>query len=97
MQPLLGSSFPREALKQALASLAEENVYIGTSSWKYPGWCGMLYDDQRYLHRGKLAMSRFERDCLEEYSEVFRTVCLDAGYYQFPSPQYIRNLWLTGA
>ena len=44
----------------------------------------MLYDEQRYLYRGKFAESRFERDCLEEYAQIFRTVCVDAGYYQFP-------------
>jgi hypothetical protein len=43
--------------------LAEQGVYIGTSSWKYPGWCGMLYDCARYEYRGKFAKSRFKRDC----------------------------------
>jgi uncharacterized protein YecE (DUF72 family) len=52
----------------------------------------MLYEEQRYLHRGRFAESRFERDCLTEYAEIFRTVCLDAGYYRFPSPEYIRGL-----
>ncbi|MEZ5386440.1 MAG: DUF72 domain-containing protein [Prosthecobacter sp.] len=56
------------------------------------GLTGLLYDEQRYLYRGKFAESRFERDCLEEYAQVFRTVCVDASYYQFPSPQYIAGL-----
>lgn len=85
-------AFPLSDLKQALAALAERNVFIGTSSWKYPGWAGMLYDEQRYLYRGKFAESRFERDCLEEYAQIFRTVCVDAGYYQFPSPDYVGKL-----
>ena len=85
-------AFPLSHLKQALAALAERNVFIGTSSWKYPGWTGMLYDEQRYLYRGKFAESRFERDCLEEYAQIFRTVCVDAGYYQFPSPEYVGKL-----
>ena len=76
----------------ALHSLAQKDLFIGTSSWKYPGWCGQLYDEQRYLHRGKFALSRFERDCLAEYAIAFRTVCLDAGYYRFPSPDYIGGL-----
>lgn len=84
--------FPLEALKSALQRLADANVFIGTSSWKYPGWCGQLYDEQRYLYRGRFAESRFERDCLAEYAGVFRTVCVDAGYYRFPSPQYIEGL-----
>ncbi|MDB6139969.1 MAG: hypothetical protein JWO94_3041, partial [Verrucomicrobiaceae bacterium] len=84
---LLGQpSFPREALRQALQALAANNVYIGTSSWKYPGWMGLLYDEQRYIWRGRFAQNRFERDCLEEYSQIFHTVCVDAGYYRFPSP-----------
>ena len=89
---LTSNMFPVLQMKQALAALAERNVFLGTSSWKYPGWTGLLYDEQRYLYRGKFAESRFERDCLEEYAQVFRTVCVDAGYYQFPSPQYIAGL-----
>lgn len=87
-----GSSFPREALAAAVQDLARRNVFVGTSSWKYPGWLGQLYDEQRYMWRGKFAESRFERECLSEYAEVFRTVCVDAGYYRFPSPQQIEGL-----
>ena len=36
------STFPREALKRAMAALAAQNIFIGTSSWKYPGWRGQL-------------------------------------------------------
>jgi uncharacterized protein YecE (DUF72 family) len=85
-------AYPVDAVRQAVASLAERNVFIGTSSWKYPGWSGLLYEEQRYLYRGKFATSRFQRDCLEEYARVFRSVCVDAGYYKFPSPQYIAGL-----
>ena len=82
----------RQQLAEASARLAESGVLIGTSSWKYPGWLGMIYDEQRYLYRGKVAKSRFEKGCLEEYGEIFKTVCVDAGYYRFPSPQYIEGL-----
>jgi hypothetical protein len=34
----------REELADKAASLAAQGVYVGTSSWKYPGWCGLLYD-----------------------------------------------------
>ncbi|HAL73357.1 MAG TPA: DUF72 domain-containing protein [Verrucomicrobiales bacterium] len=87
-----GPTLPIAALKNALHRLAEQNVFIGTSSWKYPGWKGLLYEEERYLYRGKFAESRFERECLEEYAQVFRTVCVDAGYYKFPSPKYIADL-----
>lgn len=83
---------PISAMQRALRELATQGILIGTSSWKYPGWTGLLYDEQRYLYRGRFADSRFERDCLEEYSQVFSTVCVDAGYYKFPSPEYISGL-----
>jgi len=33
----------REVLSQKLSSLADEGIYIGTSSWKYEGWLGQIY------------------------------------------------------
>ncbi len=33
----------------------------------------MLYDRARYEYRGKFAKTRFKRDCLAEYAEVFKT------------------------
>ena len=47
----------------------------------------MLYDRTRYEYRSKFAETRFKRDCLAEYGEVFKTVCVDAAYYNFPSQQ----------
>ncbi len=84
--------FDRNKLKASLASLATQGVFLGTSSWKYSGWCGMLYDQQRYIYRGRFAESRFERDCLSEYAEVFKTVCVDAAYYTFPSEKHLQGL-----
>lgn len=89
---LQAATFPVQMLRNAAEALAARQVFIGTSSWKYPGWTGLLYDEQRYLHNGKFAESRFKRHALEEYAHVFRTVCLDAGYYQFPSPEYVAGL-----
>ena len=76
------------------ASLAVQGVFIGTSSWKYPGWCGMLYDRARYEYRGKFAKTRFKWDCLAEYAEVFKTLCIDAAYYTFSSQQYLEGMVL---
>ena len=84
--------FDREQLKQSAVKLAASGVFVGTSSWKYPGWRGMLYDESRYLWRGKVAESRFEKNCLTEYGEVFKTVCVDAAYYAFPSVKYLEGL-----
>lgn len=79
-------------MKQKLLDLAVQGVFVGTSSWKYPGWCGVLYDRARYEWRGKFAESRFNKHCISEYAEVFKTVCVDAAYYTFPSQQYLEGL-----
>lgn len=65
---------------------------MGTSSWKYEGWLGALYTPARYEYRGKVARTRFERECLSEYAEVFKTVCVDAAYYTFPSVKHLTGL-----
>ena len=85
-------AFDRELLKRNAAELAARGVFIGTSSWKYTGWFGQLYTPTRYEYRGKVAKTRFERDCLSEYAEVFKTVCVDAAYYTFPSEKYLQGL-----
>ena len=85
-------AFERKMLKKTLADLAAKGVFIGTSSWKYPGWRGMVYDENRYITRGKFSVSRFERDCLAEYAETFKTVCVDAAYYRFPDHRYIEKM-----
>jgi len=85
-------AFDREHIKKAAAALAAKGVYVGTSSWKYEGWFGQLYTPSRYEYRGKVAKTRFERDCLAEYAEVFKTVSVDAAYYDFPRPDYLRKL-----
>ena len=85
-------TFSREQLADQAANLAAQGVFIGTSSWKYPGWFGMLYDRARYEYRGRFVQARFNRECLAEYAEVFKTVCVDAAYYTFPSQQYLEGL-----
>jgi uncharacterized protein YecE (DUF72 family) len=84
--------FDRNEMREVLGQLAAQGVFIGTSSWKYAGWCGQLYSPERYQWNGKLAEKRFERDCLAEYAEVFRTVCVDAAYYKFPDGPYLERL-----
>ena len=87
-----GPSVDLNALRDDLAELAARGIYVGTSSWKYPGWIGQLYDEQRYLHNGKLSLARFNRSCLEEYATVFKSVCVDAGYYAFPTERQVEGL-----
>jgi uncharacterized protein YecE (DUF72 family) len=84
--------FDRQLMAERAADLAVQGVYVGTSSWKYPGWVGQLYSSQRYEYRNKFAVTRFNRNCLREYSEVFKTVCVDAAYYTFPSARYLEGM-----
>ena len=79
-------------MKKKAAELAVSGVYVGTSSWRYEGWFGQLYTPGRYEYRGKVAKTRFERDCLAEYAEVFKTVSVDAAYYDFPRREYLQKL-----
>jgi uncharacterized protein YecE (DUF72 family) len=83
--------FPRDALAAAVSSLAEQGVYVGTSSWKYEGWMGLIYNPDRYRTHTKFSRAKFERTCLAEYAKVFKTVCLDAGFYQFPTAKMLNG------
>jgi uncharacterized protein YecE (DUF72 family) len=85
-------TFDLASYRRRLRDLAAEGIYVGTSSWKYPGWCGLVYDEQRYLTRGKFSEAKFNRECLREYAQTFSTVCVDAGYYHFPTPRYLAEL-----
>ncbi|HEV2435863.1 MAG TPA: DUF72 domain-containing protein [Verrucomicrobiae bacterium] len=85
-------AFDREQIRRKARALAARGVYIGTSSWKYEGWIEQLYTPSRYEYRGKVAQTRFERDCLAEYAEVFKTVSVDAAYYDFPRREYLHKL-----
>ncbi len=87
------SAFDREKLGRELRRLAEENILIGGSSWKYEGWLGQIYTRARYLARGRFSRKLFEQECLREYAQVFPTVCGDFAFYQFPSPLFWRKLF----
>ena len=89
------SEFDRERLRGKLAALASENVFIGTSSWKYPGWIGQIYSSQRYVVRGRFSEKRFEAECLSEYAATFPIVCGDFTFYQFPSEAYWKRLFAS--
>jgi uncharacterized protein YecE (DUF72 family) len=88
------SSAPQAArLKPKLRALAEQGTYFGTSSWKYEGWLGSIYDPQRYATRGKFSKKRFEETCIAEYAQTFPTVCGDFAFYQFPTEEYWERLF----
>ena len=82
----------RESLAARLRQLAAQGVFLGTSSWKYPGWFGSIYERDRYVWRGRFSNARFERDCLAEYAQVFPSVSVDATYYKFPERAFLEGL-----
>ena len=72
----------RTRLAERLTVLAGRGIYLGTSSWKYEGWLGQIYTEDRYLTRRKFNRKKFEETCLAEYAEVFPAVCGDFSFYQ---------------
>jgi uncharacterized protein YecE (DUF72 family) len=64
--------------RERIRRWASRGICFGTSSWKYPGWKGMVYN-RRYP-----SQKAFEQECLSEYSEIFPTVCADFALYDFP-------------
>lgn len=57
---------------------ASRGVFFGTSSWKYPGWKGQIYNRPYPSNRV------FQQECLAEYAGLFPTVCADFALYDFP-------------
>lgn len=88
-----GSGFDRGRLAEDLRRLAQEEIYVGGSSWKYEGWLGQIYTPQRYYSRGKFSQKLFEQKCLAEYGETFPIVCGDFSFYQFPAPEFWTKLF----
>ena len=54
------SSFLRSDLAAIVALLASSGTYVGTSSWKYEGWLGLIYTPEGYMTRGKFSRAKFE-------------------------------------
>jgi uncharacterized protein YecE (DUF72 family) len=87
------SSFDKERLARRLRELAERQIFIGTSSWKYDGWLDQIYTRDRYLSRGKFSHKTFEAECLKEFAETFPIVCGDFSFYQFPTAEFWKKLF----
>ena len=85
--------FDRERLAAKLRELTAHQIYVGTSSWKYEGWCGQIYTRDRYATRRRFSQKRFAGECLGEYAETFPIVCGDFSFYQFPSDEFWRKLF----
>ena len=91
----IANDLPPQAARFApkLRALADRGAYFGTSSWKYEGWLGSIYTENRYLTRNKFSKVKFEQACLAEYAQTLPTVCGDLTFYQFPSEQYWAKLF----
>ncbi len=85
----------KDDLRLKVKALAAQNLFLGTSSWKYPGWLGQIYSPERYYSKGRFSKRQFEQTCLAEYAEVFPVVCGDFAFYQFPSRDFWSKLFAT--
>ncbi len=75
-----------ERLQPRLQAWAADGIYFGTSSWKYPGWTGLVYNKPYKSQRA------FEETCIGEYAETFPTVCADFALYDFPHATAMRRI-----
>lgn len=69
---------PRKEELETLARALPSSLRMGTSSWTFPGWKGLVY------HRKYSSQKAFVQGSLGEYAAhpLFRTVCIDRGFYQ---------------
>jgi uncharacterized protein YecE (DUF72 family) len=67
----------RELAAQLEAAFAGR-LYLGTSSWSFPGWAGLVWDEQQYSE------SDLSRHGLAAYAQhtLLRTVSLDRTFYR---------------
>jgi len=58
-----------------------DNIFIGTSTWAFPEWKGVVY------HRTYRSAKQFSQESLAEYAQIpwFRTVCIDSLFYTPPT------------
>ncbi|MGD9202119.1 MAG: DUF72 domain-containing protein [Chitinispirillia bacterium] len=61
-----------------------DSLKIGTCSWNYPSWVGLVYSK-------KCALSSMY---LNEYAEVFRTVEIDSWFYKLPNKKDVSDYGL---
>ena len=76
-----------------LRRLAERQLFLGGSSWKYEGWIGSIYSGDKYRVKGRFSKKCFEQECLAEYAETFGIVCGDFAFYQFPTRTFWQKLF----
>ncbi|MBL8910358.1 MAG: DUF72 domain-containing protein [Archangium sp.] len=70
----------------ALAAKRPPGLFLGTSSWTFPGWGGIVY-------RGKPTQDTLIKYGLEEYARhpLFNTVAIDRSFYAPLSPDELKR------
>ncbi len=71
---------------RALFRLAAEGIFLGTSSWKYRGWEGMIY------RGGYASEAQFQKQSLREYTSLLPCVGVDFTFYTWPMPDMMSYL-----
>ena len=90
---LFGDAFDRQALAERVRDLSCQNIFLGTSSWRYEGWLGQLYTPERYYSRGRFSKKKFHEECIAEYAETFPVVGGDFSFYAIPEPAFWKKLF----
>jgi uncharacterized protein YecE (DUF72 family) len=75
-----------DAATAHLAAALPGRLRLGTSSWSFPGWAGIVYD-RTY------PAARLSREGLAAYGRhpLLRTVGVDSSFYQPPSAERLRH------
>jgi uncharacterized protein YecE (DUF72 family) len=62
-------------------------IYLGTSTWAFPGWKGLIYN------RTYKSQKDFTANSLGEYATIpwFRTACIDSFFYNPPKPETLAH------
>jgi uncharacterized protein YecE (DUF72 family) len=63
------------------------HIYLGTSSWNFPEWKGLVY------RRSYGSAAAFKREAFSEYAQIpwFRTVCIDSFFYTPATPEKLKE------
>jgi uncharacterized protein YecE (DUF72 family) len=71
---------------RAISLASDAGIFLGSSSWKYEGWQGLVYKDHYSSQKA------FQRRCLAEYARHFPAVGVDATFYRFPTDRLVDEL-----
>lgn len=68
---------PADAAQQSLAAALPHRLRLGTSSWSFPGWAGMVWD-------GDYGQYQLSKHGLAAYAQhpLFRAVSIDRSFYR---------------